>query len=61
LVDEAGIAVNHLIRLPSRNRRVAMKNFRNQLPSGYLQKLCTPCFIDKIFGIVVARYEFYCA
>jgi hypothetical protein len=56
---KAGVAVYHSIRLPSRNCHVAMKNVGNQPPSCYLQKLCTPCFIEKIFDIVVTRYEFY--
>jgi hypothetical protein len=56
---KAGVAVYILIRLPSRNRRVAMKNVGNQPPSCYSQKLCTPCFIDKHFDIVKTLYEFY--
>jgi hypothetical protein len=55
---KAGVAVYHLIRLSSKNCRVAIKNVGNQPPSGYLQKLCTPCFIEKIFDIVITRYEF---
>jgi hypothetical protein len=54
---KAGVAVYHSIRLYSRNCRVAMKNVGDQPPSCYLQKLCTPCFIENIFDIVVPDHD----
>jgi hypothetical protein len=57
---EGGVAVYvSFIHNTSRNRRIAMKNLGNQPPSCYSQKLCTPCFIDKIFDIVMTSVEFY--
>jgi hypothetical protein len=55
------VVVYHLIHLPLRDRHVAMNNLGNQPPSSYSQKLCMPCFTDKIFDIVMLHYEFYSA
>jgi hypothetical protein len=49
---EGWVTVHHLIPLSSRNLCVTKKNFGNQPPSCYSEKLNKICLIDNIFYIV---------